>query len=236
MKSIKSFLSVAALVIAGVAAKAQTADDVIAKHLDAIGGKDKLNQITSVVYTGSVTVMGNDGPSTITLVPGKGYKSVTSINGQDLVQTITDKGGWMINPFQGGTDAQAMPDDQYKGSETQLFVDPFLDYAAHGSKVELKGTEGGAYKIVLTNKDGIATTYYIDTTTYYISKAVRTMNMMGNDTELTISFSDYKKTDFGTTSAYSMEMAFGSQFSMTSTYKTITVNGTVDPKIFDMPK
>lgn len=236
MRSFKSVLSVAILAIAGVAAKAQTADDIINKHLDAIGGKDKLEQVKSYVATGSTSAMGNDGATTTTFVAGKGYKTEIEINGQKLVTTVTDKGGWMINPFQGGSDAQPMPDDQYKGNEGSLYIDPFLDYAAQGGKAELKGTEGTATKVALTNKDGSVTTYYIDNTTFYITKAVRSVNMMGNDTELTLTFSDFKKTDFGTTVAYSMEMAFGTMFSMTTTNKTVVVNGDVDPKVFDMPK
>ena len=236
MRSFKSILSVAALVVAGIAAKAQTADDIINKHLDAVGGKDKLAGVKTYVATGTTSAMGNEGASTTTFAAGKGYKTEIEIGGQKLTTVITDKGGWAINPFQGGTDAAALPDDQYKASEGQIYIDPFLDYAAHGSKVELKGTEGNTTKIALTNKDNITTLYYIDNTTYYITKAVRTVNMMGNDAELTITFSDYKKTDFGTTVAYSMEMAFGSQFSMTTSSKTVVINGDVDPKVFDMPK
>jgi len=236
MRSFKSILSVALLVVAGVAAKAQTADDIINKHLDAIGGKDKLAGVKTYVATGTTSAMGNDGASTTTFVAGKGYKTEIEIGGQKLVTTVTDKGGWMINPFQGGTDAQPIPDDQYKGNEGEIYFDPFLDYAAHGGKAELKGTEGTATKIALTNKDNSTTTYYIDNTTFYITKAVRTVNMMGNDAELTMTFSDYRKTDFGTTVAYSVEMAFGSQFSMTTTSKTVVINGDVDPKAFDMPK
>ena len=228
-------LSAATVLVASVTIHAQTADDIINKHLDAIGGKDKLEQITSMVTESSVNVMGNDAPATTTLLTGKGYKIEMEANGQKVVQTITDKGGWAINPFQGSASATAMPDDQYKGMEGTIYVDPFLDYAAHGSKVELKGIDGGAYKIVLTNKDNIVSTYYIDQTTYYLTKLTRTVNVMGNDAEVTSSFSDQRKTDFGITVPYAMGIDYG-QFQLAYTVKKVTVNGTVDPSVFDMPK
>ncbi len=235
MKSLKSMLSAAAILVAGITANAQTADDIIAKHIDAIGGKDKLSQVTSMVTESSVTVMGNEAPATTTLLVGKGYKNEMEANGQKIVQAVTDKSGWAINPFAGGTDAAAMPDDQYKGMKGQIYLDPFLDYAAHGSKVELKGTDGGAYKIVLTNSDNDVTTYYIDTATYFITKVTRTVNVMGNDAEVTFTFGDHKKTDFGNVVPYTMGIDYG-QFQLSYAVKKVTVNGTVDPAVFDMPK
>lgn len=235
MKSLKTILSAAVITFASITVHAQTADDVINKHLDAIGGKDKLGQVTSMVIESSVTVMGNEAPATTTLLAGKGYKTEMEINGQKLITTVTDKGGWSINPFQGGTDAQPMPDDQYKGAEGQVYVDPFLDYAAHGSKVELKGSEAGAYKIALTNKDNVVTNFYIDSATYYISKLTRTVNVQGNDVEVTFTFSDQKKADFGLVIPYTMGIDYG-QFQLSYAVKKVTINGDIDPKAFDMPK
>ncbi len=236
MKSLKSMLSVAALVIAGITANAQTADDIVAKHLDAVGGKDKLAGVTSMVTEVTASSQMGDASATATMVAGKGYKNEMDMNGQKMVQVVTDKSGWAINPFAGGTDAQPMPDDQYKASAGQIYVDPFLDYAAHGAKVELQGLDGNDYKVLHTSKDNVATVYYINKDTYLLDKLTRNMNMMGQDIELTMTFSDYKKTDYGTTIAYTTEMAYGSMFSMTMTVKKVTINGQVDPAIFDMPK
>jgi len=235
MKSLKMMLSATAMLVASITVNAQTADDIISKHLDAIGGKEKLAQVKSIVIEATVNAMGNDAPAKTTLLVGKGFKTETEMMGQQVVQTVTDKGGWAITPQTGGS-AQAIPDEQYASAKGSLYTDPFLDYAANGYTVELKGTEGGAYKLELKSANNAVTTYYIDSTTYNITKAVTSINMMGNDIDLTYSFSDFKKTDFGITRAYTTEIAYGSMFSMTSTVKTITINSDVDPKVFEMPK
>ncbi len=89
--------------------KAQTADDIINKYVDALGGKDKLDQIRTVYITNTTQVMGNEGPSTTQILNGKAYRLDYEVNGQKSTQVITDKGGWQINPFMGATTAQPLP-------------------------------------------------------------------------------------------------------------------------------
>jgi len=59
---------------------------------------------------------------------------------------------------------------------------------------------------------------------------------MGQDMDVTMTFTDYKKSEYGVTSANTIETAYGSMFSMTMKTKKVTVNAPVDPTIFDMPK
>ncbi|MBS1597857.1 MAG: outer membrane lipoprotein-sorting protein [Bacteroidetes bacterium] len=235
MKITKHCLSLFLAVTGLITVHAQTVDEIINKHIDAMGGKAKLDQVKSIYSESSVAIMGNDAPSSLTILNGKGYRLETDIQGQKMVQVYTDKGGWAINPFGGGTDPQAMPDDQYKAGKDQLDIGgPLYNYAAKGNKVELLGKEDSAYKIKETNKDNVVTTFYIDPATYYIKKAVMTGTMMGQEMEITRTPSNYKKTDFGIVLPYTIDISYGSQFSLTSTVKKLEVNKDVDPKIFDM--
>jgi outer membrane lipoprotein-sorting protein len=241
MKQSKKFLLflLAGLFIMG-SVQAQTAEEVVNKHLDAIGGKDKVKSITSVNIENTMQVMGNDAASSSTVLVGKGFRSESDFNGQKMVQVVTDKGGWAINPMGGGTDPQPMPEDQAKQQRNQLNFSPFVDYAANGSKIELAGKDkvgnNDAYKINLTDKDNVVTTYFIDATTYYIDKMSKKAQMMGQDMELTATYSDFKKTDFGVVVPYTTALDFGGQFQMTSTLKKVEFNKPVDPAIFEMKK
>ncbi len=231
----KRCLSLMIILSSFIAVHAQTADEIVDKHIEAIGGKDKLSQVKTVYSESTVQVMGNEAPSTLTVVNGKGFRLESDINGQKMVQVYTDKSGWAINPFAGGTDPQPMPDEQYKAGRDQIDVGgPLFNYAAKGNKVEYLGKEDSAYKLKLTNKDGVVTTFYIDPATYYIKKAVQTGTMMGQEMEITRTPSNYKKTDFGIVYPYTIDISYGGQMNITSTVKKIEINKDVDPKIFDM--
>lgn len=235
----KSFLILLALVSITIA-KAQTADDIIAKHIDAIGGKDKVSQITSVYIESNTNVMNMDAATKTYVVNGKGYRTESDFNGQKLVQAITDKGGWSINPFMGGTSATAMPDDEYQLRYDDLFaVDPLVNYAADSGKVELQGQEKvgdvNAYKIKYTNKFNKEVTFYIDPTTYYIIQSKAQANVQGQDVTAVTTFSNYQKTDFGVTMPNSINLDMG-QFQLAITIQKVVTNQTVDATLFDMPK
>ncbi|MFS8081878.1 MAG: hypothetical protein ACMG51_00390 [Ginsengibacter sp.] len=233
------FLSMASLLLVSFA-NAQTVDEIINKHVDALGGKDKLSQIKSITYDNKTEIMGNESSSTVTVLNGKGYKNEISFNGQQIVQAVTDKGAWAINPFGGSSDAQAAPADQYKLVEDGIYSpDPLVNYAGHGAKVELEGQEKvdsvNAYKIKYTNKDSSVTTYYINPSTYYIIQAVRKGEVQGQETTFTISYSDYRKTDFGIYLPYLINVDMG-QIVLKTTLNKADINKDVNPSVFEMPK
>ena len=235
----KTFLLSLTSLLLFFAAKAQTTDDIIAKHIDAIGGKEKLSQITSIYMEKNTEVMGNESTSKTTILNGKGYRNEMDFNGQQIVQVVTDKSGWAINPFAGSSSATAITPEQYKSSEDGIYVDPLFNYAGHGAKVELIGQEKvgdiNTYKLKYTNKDSAVTTFYIDPATNYIIQEVRTGDVQGQPTDITVSFSDYKKIDFGLVVPYTMGIDMG-QFNLKSTTAKVEVNKAVDPSVFEMPK
>jgi hypothetical protein len=223
-----------------VFAKAQSVDEIISKHVDAIGGKDKLTQITSVTIDIGMEVMGNESASKTTILNGKAFKSESNFNGQQIVQVVTDKGGWAINPFGGSSTPTPLPADQYKIAEDQIYApDPLFNYAAHGAKVELQGQEKigdvNAYKIKYTNKDNSETTYYIDPSTWYIIEIVKKGEAMGQEVTVTVNYSDFKKTDYGVSLPYAMNIDMG-QFALKSNVKKVEFNNPVDPAIFELGK
>lgn len=240
MQFVKTAFLAAATMALTYGAHAQTADELIAKHVAALGGMDKIKGINSLVMQTSIEVMGNEASGTTTLLTGKGFRTEADVMGSRMVQVITDKGGWAINPMGGGS-AEPMPEEAYKAAKDQLDIaGPLVNYAAKGSKVELLGREKlgavDAYKLKLTTKDNVASTFYLDPTTYYIVQTVKSMNMMGQDVDMTISFADYKKTDYGFVMPFTLNADFGGQFQMATKVTKVDVNTPVDPKIFEMPK
>jgi outer membrane lipoprotein-sorting protein len=233
-------IALAALTI-GVSASAQTVDDIVNKHIDALGGKEKLSGMKSIYIEADLEIAGNQASSTTSILYGKGSYSSVDFGGQKIISSITtDKGGWSINPLAGQVTAEPLPDDQLNAGKAQLYPgSPLVNYVDKGNKVELLGQEDvngvKAYKLKVTSKEGANLTYYIDPTTYYIVRAVTKLSINGQDVEQGVNFSDYKKTDYGFVAPYSSARDLPNGMTINITVRKIEVNKEIDPKIFDKP-
>jgi hypothetical protein len=218
------------------AAPSLTADEVVARYIDAIGGKEAIGQVKSLSMEMSVQVMGNDAPGTTLVLDGVGYRNETVFNDTKIIQVYTTKGGWQVNPMAGISDPTPLPDDQYKAGKEQIYVGgQFYNYAAKGSKIELIGKGNDTYKIKLTTKDDLTTTYVIDAATFLVRSAARQGKMQDQDVDITTTYTDYQKTDTGYTVPRSIGVDFGGQFQITIAVKKVEVNKAIDPAIFEMP-
>lgn len=241
MKLLRLPVAALAALTVSFTVKAQTVDEIVNKHIDAIGGKDKISAMKSIYIESDMDIMGNQAPSTTTIVYGKGSISEINFNGQRIVNCVTaDKGGWVINPLMGQATPETMPEDQVKVGKAQLSPGgPLLDYAAQGNKIELAGQEDAngvkAWKLLITTKDGAHSVIYIDPATYYIVRTVIKMNAGGQEVEQGINYADYKKTDYGFVAPWSSAIELPNGMTLNVAVKKIDVNKEVDPKIFDKP-
>jgi hypothetical protein len=197
-KILLSFLFIGTLVMA----KAQTADEIITKHIEALGGKAKLLTLQTLVREGALNYNGMDIPLTLTSEQSKGFRMDINVMGTKGYQINTMDAGWRYMPFQGSTSVEEMNADQVKEGQDDLDIQgELVDYAAKGHKVELMGKEknDGAetYKLKLTDKNGLVKQFYIDATTYYINKASRISKVDGQEKVMDVSYSNYKKTAEG---------------------------------------
>jgi len=217
------------------AVQAQTVDEIINKHIEAIGGKEKLSQVKSLYTENTMEVMGNATTLIESMMEAKGFKSETDFNGSTIISCYTDKSGWSVNPMMGATDPQPMPDAMYKSGKPQIYIGrSLIDYAAKGYKAELAGKEDGNYKIKITGDD-IETYYFIDPTSFYITKTTIKSEMMGQPVDVITTYSDYKKTDFGIVMAFTKNIDMG-MFQLSSKLNKVEVNKEIDPKIFEIGK
>lgn len=219
---------------------AQTADEVIARYVRAIGGKELLSKITTVYTEIKLNVMGNETIQKATMLNGKGFRQEMDMMGSNIVTCITDKGGWMINPFMGSTSATDMPEAQYKSSKDQMYLGGvFVNYAENGYKAESAGNEAvgniNAVKVKLTAPDNTSAVYFFDPETGYLVKSVQQVDMQGQQADNVMTFSDYKQVE-GYSLPYSLNMNIGGQFELTGTVTKVELNKPVDPAIFAKPQ
>lgn len=236
MRTNKLFIALVAACIS-TSSFAQTVDEIVEKHVAALGGLDKLKGVTTLVTDRSLAVQGMEIPTKTTLVVGKSLRSESTVMGNSMIQVIDDAKGWMIRPtMMGGTgEPEDMPADQIKQQESQL--DPFgglVDYKEKGNKVELVGKEKldkkDVYHLKLTAKDGQVIDEFLDANTYLISKVKANMN--GQDGEIT--FSDYKDYE-GVKFAGSMDITNPQMGVMTFITNKVIINSKVDESVFKKP-
>jgi hypothetical protein len=236
----KIIFSMALFLTTAAFLSAQTVDEIVSKVILASGGKDVIEKINTISVESITQVMGSESPTQTSIVNGKGYKNVSDMGDQKIIQCYTDKGGWTVNPMSGGG-VQPVPPNQYKSGKLQFDIGgPLLNYQAKGNKLDLIGKEMvgqvEAYKLKIVTKDSAEFTYFIDPASFHLIQILQKTDMMGQEITMKINFSDFQKTEIGYVMPFAMDMAFGDQFSLTVLIKKVEFNKPIDPAIFEMPK
>ena len=207
MKMFKKLLF-AGLVFTSMNVFAQTADEIVAKNIEAMGGAAKLATLTSVKKTGNLSTQGMDIPMTFTIAHNKGFRLDIEIMGTSNYQIITPEKAFMFFPIQQMTEPKEMDAETLKGMQSALDIQGQLfNYKEKGTTVEYVATEkvdgADAYKLNVTNKAGKLTTIFIDTKT---NRAIKTVTKGkgpdGTDMDVEASYSDYKQNADGFWFAY----------------------------------
>jgi hypothetical protein len=233
MKTLKTII-VAVVCFAALGASAQTADEIVAKYVAAMGGADKLNSINSLQMEGTVSVQGMDIPVTLTTLNKKGNRMDIDVMGQTGYRISNTSKGWRFFPFQGDTDPVEMSEEEYKAGKDQLdLTDKLLHAKELGNKVEYVGKEdvdgAPAYKLKITRPSGEVTYTFIDEKTSFAVRKVSKTSMGGNEMETISTFKDFKKNAEGFWFPYTID----SNVQGTVNFSKITVNGPVDEKMFN---
>jgi hypothetical protein len=237
MKSI-SILSVVAAMTLTVSAFAQTADEVIDKHYEAIGGKDNWRKVSSMKMEATVSTQGMDIPITIYQVHNKAMKQEINVMNMMGYVIMTTEGGWNFLPFMGQTAPEPMTaDDLEVGKESLDIQGELLDYKAKGHSVELLGKEDvdgtECYKLKLTRKSGRGITFLIDTKTNYVVRTIIKVKANGQEVDQTQNFSNYQKQAFGVVLPLSLE---NSALPAPLVVGKVEVNPTIASSVFEVKK
>lgn len=240
MKTFKSILLLSVFISCGAIASAQSADDIISKYVEAIGGKKNLSKIESLYTESEMDIMGMLAIQKITVLNGKGYVMVMEINGEEIINCVTEDGGWSINPMEGNYSAVDMPEEQYSEARSQMYVGgPFtvlsdMEYTAEALGNESIGDVNAA-KVQLTTPGGTKTVHFFDPATGYLIQTIQEADMQGEMVETVLSISDYKEVDgFILPHTVSIDVG-GGMFVMDSNVTKVEVNKKVDPAIFIKP-
>jgi hypothetical protein len=247
MTKLVRLIAVASLVLGSVhEAVAQTADEIIEKHLAAIGGRAALGKLTSRVMTGTFTVstpagefsgpieIMNQAPNKVrTLInldlSGVGVGKVT------IDQRFDGVTGYAIDTLQGNRDITG---DQLEAMRNGLFPSPLLDYKNNGIAIELTGKEKvgdrDAFVLVIKPKTGPSSKNYIDASTFMMFRQVAALDIpQVGRLEQTTDLSDERDVD-GVKIAHKIVSTSNVQ-NFTVTVTKVEHNGAIDQTLFAKP-
>jgi hypothetical protein len=213
---------------------AQTAEEIVAKHITAIGGADNWKKINNMRQEATLSVQGMDIPVVITALHNKATKQEYTVMGMTGYSIITSEGGWNFNPMQGQTKPEPITQDELKYGKDNLDLQgDFVDYKAKGHAIQLMDKEDiegvECLKVKLTRKSGNESIFFFDPKTYYIVRTSSKMSANGQEVESVVNMSNYQKLPEGIVIAYTIE---STAVPAPITVTKVIVNGKIDEAVF----
>jgi hypothetical protein len=202
MNKVKLFSMALLYLGALMTTSAQTVDEIVTKHIEAIGGKDNWAKIKSLRTESTMKSNGTEIKFVITQIDKKAMRVDMTITGMKGYTILTNKEGWEFMPFQGQTKPEPLTADDVKTEQDGLQIqDEFITYKELGKKLDylgkddVDGTE--CLKLKMIDKEGKEVTFYIDPANYYTIKQVEKIKADGKEMEIATMYGNYKKTEIG---------------------------------------
>lgn len=212
----------------------QDVDQIVEKHVIAMGGKQKLDSIRTLTIEGSFRIDAYELPLKAYLSHNTGQRfDVTVLKTPGFI-IVTPENGWQYFPFQGMKEPQPL-----KPEETEIYLStldlqgPLFNYKEKGHAIVYNGLEEAddmvCYKLNITLRSGQQITGYVDTTSHYLVKTILTISSKdkGQITSENL-FGNFQKTPEGYIIPYALTLGPGKMF-----IRKLTVNSLLTSSVFD---
>jgi hypothetical protein len=208
-----------------------SADMIINKYIDALGGKEKLESIHTLYLKGEAIRAGQKIITTTWTVNNKGWRSETVVGGFTNWSIARIDSGWSYAPSRGQKSPQPWPKDRVKIAQCDLDTEGILvDYKSKGYRVEYRGIEqiegSDVYKIEEKLNDWVTKSFYIDMDSYLIIRVRSKYTTPNRVNYSNTDYSNYQKTSNG----YMFPMQAGNV-----KYTSVKVNEDISDNLF-IPK
>ena len=238
-------ISVALIAPAGFAQdkNAPTADELVAKNIEAKGGASALNNLQTLRSTGKLLVP-VQGQIELGYLQTKKrpdeVRTEASLQGMTQIEAYDGKDGWKVSPFFGRKDPERMSADDVKALVEDTEIDgPLADWKTKGSTVEYLGVEDvdgtPAHKLKVVRKNGDVSFVYLDPDHFLEIRIVTQRVRHGAHEEVETDLGDYEKAG-GVFVPTSIEVGRkGSQDKQVVVVDKVEANVPVDDTIFHFP-
>lgn len=198
-KYISLLLTLAIAVAVSTLQAAESAEQILDKYVNAIGGVEAHKRLKTrqVQATFTLAVIGAPGKTTITSkAPNKNHVRINIPNLGEVIEAYDGVVAWSSNPFLGVSEKTG---SQLKDAQRQADFHQDVNIKSRYSKWTYAGKEtvDGKPTHVLKgeSKEGDLDTYYIDAESYLLIRAKITAAGPAGPMTLTMHMSDYREVD-----------------------------------------
>jgi outer membrane lipoprotein-sorting protein len=231
----KKLFFTAVCLIAVVAINAQSLDEIVNKYT-AANKLDQVSGLKTIKISAKMSMMGMDMPMVMWIKNPDKIKTVTNVNGQEIVAAFNGVKGWQINPMAGTTEPQEMSPEQIRQTlNSNLFQNKMKDYLGKG-QLTLLGEESvngnPAFKLKAIQDGENEVTMYIDKSSYLLTKSSTTVNQGGEMMTVDSYPTDYK--DFSGLMVPMKTTSSASGMDFVLTFTNVEVNTPMEDSIFTL--
>jgi hypothetical protein len=225
----------------GIVSHSQTADELIAKNIQARGGMEKMKAIKNIRMTGRF-----EGGGGFTASVGQEnqrpelIRETFTLQGMTAIQAYDGATGWQIQPFGGKKDPELMGEDDLRDLLLDADFDgPLVDYKEKGNTVEFLGHDvvdgDDALRLKVTLKNGDIIYDYLDPDTFIEIRKEIQQFIRGSQRDRVIGLGSYKPV---AGVMYPFSISSGPKNhpdAQTVTVQKMEVNVKIDPADFALP-
>jgi hypothetical protein len=186
------------VVLSATAVHAQTVDEILQRHAEAVGGTARWQTIRTLRMSGRASA----GPGREALVtreikrPGR-VRTEFTFQGTTGVFAVDGRRGWQISPLTGMLEPRLMDPDEALAAAAQAEPESALAAArTQGAMLALVGRRAVAGRETLhvrvTAKNGTVQDHFVDAETYLTLRMTTTRLIGGRPVEVETAFSDYR--------------------------------------------
>lgn len=217
----------------------QTADDVITKYIEAIGGKDYIRNLKSLSIESKGEMSGIEFVIREATINAEAYKYEMDFGQALLINFFSKKGGWVSNPLKGSADAVDKTKEENEAGIIKMYIgSPFINYKDFGYTVKLEGEENVGDKVTLKVKmidaNNVAATYYFEKSIGFLIKSITREESMGQIVDCVTMFSDYRKVD-NISLPYLKVVNKGGTFDISTKVKNVEINKSFNNDFYTKP-
>ena len=222
------------------AAATLTAEEIIEKSIQALGGREAMTKMTSLVAKGTIDIVSMGGTASTEFyakAPDKRYNLTTVEGYGEIKQGYDGKAGWSSEPQNGLVDVTG---GQLAGTRREAQFNGDLRWKDLYKSASVAGKEKvgtrDCWLVKLSPPDGKPISRYYDAETFLLAKTVATADSPQGEAEVTVVLADYRDIGNGVKQPYTLTITLPGIGDLITKYKEFQYNVEIDDAKFAKPK